>query len=220
MIGTTVEATGLDAGELGAVLAEALHDSPLAEHYEPDGARRREVLELKFGAVVADWLTEPALPAVRAWLTPCRSAAAVWTHADYRPEPVEELETARWVADQIGPFGAARYERAVALAEEREPEVPHHRLRALATVPHRRRSGLASVVLEPGLRWCDEGLVPAYLWTAGDEVLPFYRMHGFDVLWTQPVAGGLRLHGLWREPVAGGVVEGRIPRSRGRSPES
>jgi hypothetical protein len=47
---------------------------------------------------------------------------------------------------------------------------------------------------------CDDGGIPAYLWTAKEQNLGFYARHGFAELWSWEVPDGPRTWGMWREP--------------------
>ena len=67
------------------------------------------------------------------------------------------------------------------------------------------------MLLDSGLAWIDRQQVTAYLETANEENLPFFRRHGFEVGCELAVPmGGPRLWQLWRGP------SGRLPTTSGR----
>lgn len=146
--------------------------------------------------MLTGWLrADPAL--VRAWSTSDRDAVTVWTHADHSAEATGEEDD---LSGLLGEGAARRFIEAVAIADAREPLEPHHTFQIVATDPYRRRRGLGTTVVQPGLEWCDADHMPAYCWTADAAILPWLHTHGFRLVWTDQLPGGLTLFGAWREP--------------------
>ena len=56
--------------------------------------------------------------------------------------------------------------------------------------------------MAPVLERCDREGAPAYLETAKESNLGFYRKSGFEVNAEMPIKGGPMIWGMWREPRA------------------
>ncbi|MBW4717840.1 hypothetical protein [Saccharothrix obliqua] len=192
---TTAIRTGpADIPGLSALLGAALHDNPLSAHYQPDPERRRTALPAHFTALLTGWVrADPEL--VRVWTTAERDAITVWTHADHTEGSSDDD-----LADLLGTHSARRFAEAVAVADAHEPPEPHHTFQLAATDPSRRKQGLGTTVVAPGLAWCDTDHMPAYCWTAHDIVVPWLKTYGFRVIWTDRAPGGLTMYGAWRDP--------------------
>jgi GNAT superfamily N-acetyltransferase len=76
----------------------------------------------------------------------------------------------------------------------------HRYLGVLGTRPERRGLGLATAVLEPGLRGADREGMPCFLETGTAENLAFYERFGFEVLAETTVPDGPVIWALVRRP--------------------
>ncbi|MGW5052601.1 hypothetical protein [Actinokineospora sp. NPDC004072] len=189
---TAIPATPADIPALSALLGTALHDNPLSAHYQPDPEQRRTALPAHFTTLLTTWLhADPTM--VRAWTTQDRDALTVWTHQNHT-EPATDL------TDLLGPRSAELFTEAISIADAHEPSEPHHTFQLAATTPHRRRQGLATTVVTPGLQWCDADHMPAYCWTAHEPVVAWLSTHDFHVIWNAPLPSGPTLWGAWRDP--------------------
>jgi len=65
--------------------------------------------------------------------------------------------------------------------ERGHPKEPHHYLGVLGIDPPQQGQGLSKLLLEPTLAEADRDRKLAYLETAKESNLPFYRRFGFDV---------------------------------------
>jgi GNAT superfamily N-acetyltransferase len=185
-----------DVAALVRVLAAAFHDDPGLMHLIPGDARRRLQLPRFWRSELRRYL-----PFDEVHTTEAREGVAVWAPPGrWRRSP---LELARATPANVRVFGARLpvAVRSSLLLESKHPRAPHWHLWALATDPARRGRGVATAVLGPVLRRCDDSGVPAYLETAREGNVPFYRRFGFDVVErvTLP-AGGPPLWLMLREP--------------------
>ena len=166
-----------DFAALVRVLAAAFHDDPAFVHLIPGDARRR-------GRLPRFWRAELRryLPFDEIHTTESREGVAVWAPPGrWRRSP---LEIARGVPANLRVYGARLplAARSSFLLESKHPRAPHWHLWALATDPARRGRGVATAVLQPVLRRCDDARVAAYLETAREGNVPFYRRFGFEVV--------------------------------------
>ena len=78
---------------------------------------------------------------------------------------------------------------------------PHYYLAVLGTDPDHQGHGIGSALMQPMLDRCDREGVGAYLESSKEHNIPFYRRHGFEVLFEHPFhAGGPSLWPMWRDP--------------------
>ena len=68
-------------------------------------------------------------------------------------------------------------------------------------LPHHRRQGIATQLLEAGFAWADERGLPLSLDTLDPNNVTFYEKRGFEVLATEPVSGSdLTVASMRRSP--------------------
>jgi GNAT superfamily N-acetyltransferase len=174
-----------DVAALVRVLAAAFHDDPALMHLIPGDARRRRQLPRFWRSELRRYL-----PFDEVHTTEAREGVAVWAPPGrWRRSP---LEVARASPASVRVFGSRLPValRSSLLLESKHPRAPHWHLWALATDPARRGRGVATAVLGPVLRRCDDSGVPAYLETAREGNVPFYRRFGFDVVERVTLPGG------------------------------
>ena len=66
--------------------------------------------------------------------------------------------------------------------EEAHPQEPHWYLALVGCDPAHQGRGLGSLLIEEGLRRCDEQGLPAYLESSNPKNIPLYERHGFEVI--------------------------------------
>lgn len=169
-------ATTADVPILAGTLERAFEDYPWTDWMLPEtdrARRRRESFGLHLAATVES-LGE-------VWMTDDGSTAAAWL-AD-SPEslpPATAATLARRTAEILG--GRSRL---VADVEDRlQPfrlSEPHWSLATVGTAPEARGRGLATQVLQPGLRECDLRGIRASLETSAAANVRLYRRLGFEV---------------------------------------
>lgn len=139
------------------------------------------------------------------WVTDDLAAAAQWIPPSGFVTPPDLA--ARLAAEEPALFGD-RLERVEALdrlTRQARPAEPHWWLATVGTHPARRREGLASLVLGPILRRCDESGEVAALETSSEATVAFYAGLGFTVASRYPSPdGGLQVWLMVRRPVGKG----------------
>ncbi|MFI7511503.1 N-acetyltransferase [Micromonospora aurantiaca] len=128
-----------DKDRVAALIADALHPSPLAAWLVPDPAKRRQVL----AGVVGIWV-EHAMFFGDIHLTDDLTAAAVGFHR-YRPIPPPTNYATR-LADAAG-TDIDRFAAFDALVAGKQPTEPHYHLAFLVVTPARQRTGLGTALL-------------------------------------------------------------------------
>jgi GNAT superfamily N-acetyltransferase len=89
-----------------------------------------------------------------------------------------------------GPAVLARSLRAQRIFEKAHPKYEHFLVWMFAVSPSHQRSGLGRRLMAEALSRADADQVPAYLWTANPDNLPYYRSHGYDVIGECTIPGG------------------------------
>jgi GNAT superfamily N-acetyltransferase len=170
-------ATPADATELGSTLARAFHDDPMFVWIVPDEATRPAALRTFFGALA------------RHVFTPIGTSVQLSEHAGAALWLPPGVSTTRFVSSiLVGPsigwaFGM-RLLTAYPLFMEMErahPHEPHHYLGVLGIDPAHQGKGLSKLLLAPTLARADAEKKPAYLETAKESNLAYYRRFGFEI---------------------------------------
>ena len=89
--------------------------------------------------------------------------------------------------------------------EQIHPKYDHQLVWMFAVDPAHQRAGLGRRLIGEALRDADAAEVPAYLWTANPDNLPYYRSHGFEVFEERVIPGGVP-NWFMERPPAGGVI--------------
>jgi GNAT superfamily N-acetyltransferase len=173
------------------LLADAFIDDPGWVSVGPRRreARRRYIYRVCLGSMRVgerwcgpSWcITEEEDPV--AVLTGC--APGIW--------PPPELRTLAMLSPGpliAGPAVFIRSLRAELTFEKRHPAYDHFLVWMLAVSPSRQRAGLGRRLMSEALARADADRVPAYLWTANPDNLPYYRSHGYDVIGEDVIPGG------------------------------
>lgn len=166
-------------GEASAVLARAFQDDPAWGWVLPDPRRRAALLPWLFrmGFEITDaevWTTPGAVRGAARWLPPGRPSlrlgAALFAFVS-TPLRLREA-TSRFLA----------YGRAVENLRMRVSSGPHWYLAGIGVDPSEQRKGIGSALLAPGLEGAARDGLPCVLLTNAERNLPFYRLHGFEVV--------------------------------------
>jgi ribosomal protein S18 acetylase RimI-like enzyme len=161
------------------VLAHAFQEDPAWSWVIRDARRRAVLLPWLFRTAfeVTDaelWGAGAPIAGCARWLGPGRPVVHVG------PMLKAFVATPLRLRDATSRFLA--YGRAVeSMRAEAVPE-PHWYLAGLGVVPDRRRAGLGSALMAPGLAAADREGIPCALLTNAERNLPFYRRHGFEVV--------------------------------------
>lgn len=183
-----------DFGPLAELLARAFHDDPVTAWFYPDPVRRPRQAR-RFFAIRLRQLVRHRL----SFTTADRAGAALWTPPGrWRDGLLASLRMLPMLPALAPRIGQAT--RAVREIERHHPSAPHYYLSVLGTEPERQGEGIASALLAPVLRCCDEAGAAAYLESSREENLPFYARHGFAVSERIELPEGPPLWLMWRQP--------------------
>ncbi|MEW2590929.1 N-acetyltransferase [Micromonospora aurantiaca] len=128
-----------DRQAVAALIADALHPTPLATWLVPDAAQRRQVMT----DVVAVWV-EHAMFFGDVHLTEDLTATIVGFHR-YRPIPPPANYPTRLV--EAAGAHAERFTALEGLIAQQQPTEPHYHLALLAVSPTRQKAGCGSALL-------------------------------------------------------------------------
>ncbi len=191
------KATVADRPALVQVLARAFDDDPFIGWMCRKDARRREAIA-RFMRVGLDGITGPYdetythddLSGAAAWVPPGRWKLGFWRQLLLLPDMVRAASLPRAPAVFAATSEVTRH----------HPTAPHWYLFLLGVEPERQGQGLGSALLRPALERCDRERVGAYLETATERNVTFYRRHGFRVAEELRVRDAPILWLMWRDP--------------------
>jgi len=176
------EARREELGSLAALLSRAFAADPVYRWLLPDDGRWPRASAVLFGEILELFaatglvLTDAAGAGVSLWSPP--------------EAPPRGLPISLRLVLRLG-LAVGRLARLGATLAPFAAREPHWYLAVVATAPERRRSGVATRMLEPILARCDAALLPAYLETGAAANLAFYERRGFRVVGeTRPRRGG------------------------------
>ncbi|MFJ1537543.1 GNAT family N-acetyltransferase [Micromonospora chalcea] len=180
-----------DKEPVAALIAAAVHPSPLAAWLVPDPALRRQVLT----DVLGIWV-EHALFFGDIHLTDDLTAAAVGFHR-YRaiPPPADYRHR---LTDAAGPY-TGRFDLLDGLLSAQRPTEPHYHLAFLAVHPDAQRAGRATAMLTHHRSRLDRVDLPSWTDTTPDTQ-NLYTQHGYTPRPPVPLPDGLVLTPMRRNP--------------------
>jgi ribosomal protein S18 acetylase RimI-like enzyme len=185
-------------GEASDVLARAFQSDPAWVWLIPDDAKRSRLLpwlfRVGFDVTAADvWTTAGVVRGAARWLPPGRAPMRVG------PTMKALVTTPFRLGPAIGPFLA--YGRAVEALRATAMPDPHWYLAGIGVDPSAQRRGIGTSLLEPGLVAASHASLPAVLLTNNEANLPFYELHGFEVVRTgETPRGGPRAWAMVKAP--------------------
>lgn len=191
---------------LASLLARAFEDNPVSAYLFPDALRRRRRLVVYYERVL-----RRALHRCDLWIAGAASGIAIWEPPDVRPESLPARLGFGLLMVAVEREAVLRGRRFARVMAGAKLDAPHWRLALLATEPALCRRGIASSLLAPVLRRCDEDARPASLETRAENV-PFYEGRGFRSRAKLAVAGGPTLVWMVRPASASAGV---VPRRSG-----
>jgi ribosomal protein S18 acetylase RimI-like enzyme len=184
-----------DHPALAAVLARTFDDDPIQRWVFP-APRVRD----RYGDAFFRWSLWKYGDQQVTWTTDDLAGAAIWGLPDRWRVTLPQL--ARLITSTgrgIGRRGP-RVMAGFAGIERRHPKDPHLYLAVLGVDPNRQGAGIGSALLEPGLDFCDQEGLPAYLETGKERNLAFYGRHGFAVTGELRLPKGPPVWLMSREP--------------------
>jgi len=192
------QATSADLPRVVETLAQAFYDDPLVTWFVRDGVARADALLALFNFMVVEespegvWLDIAGDgAAIAMWMAPGRAR-----NADGIGNQLALLPRFLKIS------GLSRIIRALLVGQMLDkihPHTPHAYLQFLACHPSSQGKGLGSALLRHRLALIDTAGIPAFLETAGQQNLPLYQRHGFDVQGeVRPSTHGPLVWPMWR----------------------
>jgi GNAT superfamily N-acetyltransferase len=176
--------------EAGDMLGRAFFDNPMALYLLPDAATRMQPLSWMFGVTAryghlyGEVYTTAGLDGAAIWLTPDTPAMSGETIA------------AAGMMEMPQQLGAEPFQRTMVKKRyfdelrERDASERHWYLWTLGVDPPRQGQGVGSALLRPVLSRADAEGLPCYLEADKAKNVPFYEMHGFEVVEEGDLPGG------------------------------
>lgn len=193
-------ATQSDIDACATVLALAFQDDPGAIVFDPDPARRAEMLPGFFRAFVAAALAEDADLVVAG--DPVEGIAS-WFGPD-RHGPSDAAMDAYGFGEVLERWGPEVSERLLAMTGEIERQHerlitgPHFRLEFFGVDPSRQGSGIGSALIEHGHRIAHQRGLPCYLETFTRPNVRYYERRGYRIVGEYRVGDGVPVYGMAR----------------------
>lgn len=186
-----------DVPALVEVLARAFDDDPWVSWMVRKDAGRDAGVRRLFEVCLGDL----ALRHDEVWTTDERSGAALWI-------PPGRWKVGAWDQLRLLPDAwrisgwrrLAAVGRASAGIARAHPRERHWYLLQLGVDPPAQGRGLGRRLLAPVLARCDAEGVGAYLETAKETNVAFYRRDGFEVRHEHVIPGGPTVWSMWRDP--------------------
>ncbi|MGW3890439.1 N-acetyltransferase [Micromonospora chokoriensis] len=197
-----------DKDHVAALIADALHPSPLATWLIPDPGPRRRILT----DVLAIWV-EHALFYGDVHLTDDANAATVGFHR-YRPIPPPANYPTR-LSDAAGPH-TDRFDLLDRLLAKDRPSEPHYHLAFLAVPPSARRSGHGTSLLSHHRSRLDH--VNLLSWTSTTpDAQSLHVQHGYIPGSAIQLPEGPVICSLRRSPLHGDIQPTRTTATEGQT---
>jgi ribosomal protein S18 acetylase RimI-like enzyme len=176
------KAVKADVPTLAGVLARAFNDDPFFSWFVRADAKRGERFKRTFEIA----LTRMSAGLNETYTTNEIQGGALWKRpGEYRLGMLEQLALIPAFASITGWSGLKRFIEAQTVAEKRHehhvPE-PHYYLFVLGVEPALQGRSIGGQLIRPVLDICDREQLPAYLETALEINVRFYRKHGFEVV--------------------------------------
>jgi ribosomal protein S18 acetylase RimI-like enzyme len=187
--------TAADAPAIVEVLARAFDDDPWIDWLARKGPRRGAAIRELFDVS----LRGMALAHDECWTTTSLEGAALWIPPGaWRLRLWDQLRLLPTAARISGAGRLLHIGRSTAGIARAHPGVPHYYLLQLGVDPPAQGKGLGRRLLGPVLERCDRERLPAYLETAREANLAFYRRDGFEVTSEHAIPGGPTVWGMLR----------------------
>jgi ribosomal protein S18 acetylase RimI-like enzyme len=195
---SVAKAVPQDVAVLAGVLVRAFEGDPFVRWLTRPDARRLAGMRRFFELA----LRHVTLPHDEVYTTADHAGAALWTPPGrWQLGLLEEL---RHLSDFAAACGVTRLLdvfRGTNAVLRRHPTTPHWYLFVLGVDPPHQGRGLGRALVAPILARCDRERTAAYLETANERSLGFYRALGFETHDEIVVpCGGPRTWLLWRDP--------------------
>lgn len=201
-------ATRDDIDACAGVLARSFHDDPGTVIYEPDAARRSEILPRFFRTFVAAALDEGGDLVVAG--EPIQGIASWFGPERHGPSP--DAMGANGMGDVLEASGPEATQRLLAMVGEldaqhdRLTDGDHLRLEFFGVDPGSQGHGVGSALIEHGHRRADSLGIPCYLETFTDENVRYYQHRGYELVAEYTVGDGIPVYALVRPASGAGSI--------------
>ena len=193
-------ATLTDLGACAKLLARAFQDDPGAIVFDPDPARRREMLPGFFRTFLAAGLAESGDLVVAG--DPV-AGIACWFGPEHHG-PSQDAMDEHGFGEVLERWGPDASRRLLAMTGEIEDQHdrritgPHFRLDFFGVDPERQGSGIGSALIEHGHRIADDLGLPCYLETFTQANVGYYERRGYAVIGEYPVGDAVPVYAMVR----------------------
>ena len=184
-----------DAPAVIEVLARAFDDDPWVNWLARKGARRAAAIRELFAVSLRDlalrhgecWTTD-SVEGAALWIPPGEWKVGFWDQLRFVPSAMRISGAGRL-------FEIAKGTTSIAKAH---PSERHWYLLQLGVDPPAQGKGIGRRLMAPILERCDREKIAAYLETARESNLGFYRRDGFEITSEHPIPGGPTVWGMSR----------------------
>ncbi len=184
-----------DRAAVTDLLVAAFDDDPWFNFVATNDAHRRQRMRrwLRRG------LERKALPAGESYMTAGCEGVALWMPPGLAAGGLlDDLELRLTLLRVCGLRRLRAVLAGIRVVITAEPRAPHVELRILAVAPQSQGRGIASALVRPMLRRCDERGLDVALLCTKERNVDLYRRFGFDVAVEVHVPDGPRLWQMWR----------------------
>jgi GNAT superfamily N-acetyltransferase len=191
---------GVDLPTIGAVLAAAFQDDPVACWIIPDDGRRRAILPSLMRLLAARFQPHGANQ-----VNETGTGAAVWAPPGAEFTAEEDL----WFGDELASIlgdALGRARELTAVVDVHRPHDPHRYLVRFGVVPSHQGVGIASALLGAVLDRVDRVGGATYLEASSPQSRALFERHGFEVTRELRCAGAPPLWGMWRDGSQAGLT--------------
>jgi ribosomal protein S18 acetylase RimI-like enzyme len=187
-----------DIPALAKLLARAFDADPFSRWVHPDDQQREEAFVRGFETELSHIL----LPLGACYTDTELRGAALWAPpGQWQLSPMQQIKL---LPPFIRAFGLLRLPTVFMgyshLDKHHPEDPPHWYLSVLGVDPEHHGKGLGAALIKPVLDQCDRDGTPAYLESANERNLSFYKRNGFEVREETEIPRGPRVWCMWRDP--------------------
>lgn len=177
------------------VLSRAFDDDPWVNWLARKGSGRAAAIRELFAVSLRDLalrhgecFTTESLEGAALWIPPGEWKVRLWDQMRFLPAAIRISGAGRILEIGKGTTSIAKA----------HPTQPHWYLLQLGVDPPMQGKGIGRRLMAPILERCDRDHIAAYLETAKESNLPFYRRDGFEISSEHPIQGGPVVWGMFR----------------------
>ncbi len=188
-----IQTAGFEHAEITAdILADSFQNDPIITWVSSDPTYRKFVFTLSLPLFLQHG---------HVYFTADRQGAALWLPPGILMNPPITMGLVWTYFRRYGIGSIRRSFSLLTQMKKSHPVARHYYLFAIGVRPEARRRGIGSALIRHVLSRCDSEQIPAYLENTNPRNIPFYLLHGFEVLQElTPTAGGPKLWTMLRQP--------------------